>query len=84
MFIDLLLMKSGNILFFVFLILFTITSCFGIGFVLNNLNTNVLQFEKDGYALFLDDVKSAILKKDKNYVYLIISKKSKEIEEFII
>lgn len=59
MFIDLLLKKNGKILFFVFLILFTITTCVGIGFVVNNLNTNVLQFEKDGYALFLDEVKSA-------------------------
>ena len=44
MFIDLLLKKNGKILFFVFLILFTITTCVGIGFVVNNLNTNVLQF----------------------------------------
>ena len=106
MFIDFLLKKNGKIMFFVFLIIFTITICGGIGFVVNNLNTNVLQFEKDGYALFLDDVKSAkaeaysfnsgteyrykkssetisFKSDDKKYVYLIISKKSKEIKEFI-
>lgn len=58
MFIDFLLKKNGKIMFFVFLIIFTITTCVGIGFVVNNLNTNVLEFEKDGYALFLDDTKS--------------------------
>lgn len=106
MFIDFLLKKNGKIMFFVFLIIFTITTCVGIGFVVNNLNTNVLEFEKDGYALFLDDTKSAKVEAysfnsgteyrykkssetisfksdDKKYVYLIISKKSKEIKEFI-
>lgn len=39
-------------------------------------------YTEDKKLLKLYD-KNAILKKDKNYVYLIISKKSKEIEEFI-
>lgn len=39
-------------------------------------------YTEDKKLLKLYD-KNAILKRDKNYVYLIISKKSKEIEEFI-
>lgn len=59
MFIDLLLKKNGKILFFVFLVIFMVTTSIGIVFVVNNLNTNVLKFDKDGYALYLDEVKSA-------------------------
>lgn len=59
MFIDLLLKKNGKILFFVFLVVFMVTTSIGIVFVVNNLNTNVLKFDKDGYALYLDEVKSA-------------------------
>ena len=59
MFIDLLLKKNGKILFFVFLVIFIVTTSIGIVFVVNNLNTNVLKFDKDGYALYLDEVKSA-------------------------
>ena len=40
------------------------------------------RYTEDKKTLKLYD-KNAILKKDKNYVYLIISKKSKDIEEFI-
>lgn len=40
------------------------------------------RYTEDKKLLKLYD-KNAILKKDKNYVYLIISKKSKDIEEFI-
>ena len=56
MFIELLLKKNGKILFFVFLLFFIITTTIGVVFVANNLNTNVLEFEKDGYALYLDKV----------------------------
>ena len=58
MFINFLLKKNGKILFFVFLLVFIITTTIGTIFVVNNLNTNVLKFNKDGYALYLDGVKS--------------------------
>lgn len=43
---------------------------------------STIMYTEDKKLLKLYD-KNVILKKDKNYVYLIISKKSKEIEEFI-
>ena len=58
MFVELLLKKNGKILFFVFLLIFVVTTVFGVVFVVNNLNTNTLVFEKDGYALYLDKVKN--------------------------
>ena len=55
---ELLLKKNGKILFFVFLLLFCLMTTIGIVFVVNSLNTNVLEFEKDGYALYFDDTKN--------------------------
>lgn len=58
MFIELLLKKNGKILFAVFMLLFVVTVIIGTMFVVNNLNTSVKTFNKDGYALFLDETKN--------------------------
>ena len=58
MFVELLLKKNGKILFAVFLLLFFVTVIIGTMFVINSINTSVKTFDKDGYALFLDDTKN--------------------------
>lgn len=59
MLVELLMKKNGKMLFGVFLVIFAITAAIGITFAVNNLNTTIATFEKDGYALYLDGSKNS-------------------------